>query len=309
MTTDLRSCSNVSGVSGSGSMAGVCERLFGPTTGHRRSLTRLSVLASSSYPRRHQGRQDRPTYDPLMRRRRRAPLTPWLALLTIVLGASCTSARLSATSTNTTKAAQVDTSSTYIAASTTLVGPTTTTPALTTTTSVAAPSVTEVPPPAKTCGVERWAVKTGMDSDAVKVNQANVVPSSVGALTALSAPSNPTARVAPTETTVFSIHATLTKFKMETDDSDYHLILDDGQGHTLIAEMPSADCIGSSPFKTAIGDVRAVVFTRFHPGPSFRATRANVTVTGVGFFDRVHGQTGVAPNGIELHPVLSIAFD
>jgi len=27
---------------------------------------------------------------------------------------------------------------------------------------------------------------------------------------------------------------------------------------------------------------------------------------GVGFFDRRHGQTGAAPNSIELHPVLQI---
>jgi hypothetical protein len=27
-------------------------------------------------------------------------------------------------------------------------------------------------------------------------------------------------------------------------------------------------------------------------------------VTGVAFFDFLHWQTGVAPNGIELHPVL-----
>lgn len=33
-----------------------------------------------------------------------------------------------------------------------------------------------------------------------------------------------------------------------------------------------------------------------------------VRLTGVGFFDRVHGQSGVAPNGIELHPVLDIKF-
>jgi hypothetical protein len=33
-----------------------------------------------------------------------------------------------------------------------------------------------------------------------------------------------------------------------------------------------------------------------------------VQITGVGFFDFIHGQTGVAPNGIELHPVLSISF-
>lgn len=33
-----------------------------------------------------------------------------------------------------------------------------------------------------------------------------------------------------------------------------------------------------------------------------------VRLKGVGFFDRVHGQTGVAPNGIELHPLLDIKF-
>jgi hypothetical protein len=32
--------------------------------------------------------------------------------------------------------------------------------------------------------------------------------------------------------------------------------------------------------------------------------KGTATVTGVGFFDIIHGQTGVAPNGIELHPVL-----
>jgi len=45
--------------------------------------------------------------------------------------------------------------------------------------------------------------------------------------------------------------------------------------------------------------------------PPFKAQvpRTPVTVTGVGFFDRVHGQTGVAlKNGIELHPILAIEF-
>jgi len=41
-----------------------------------------------------------------------------------------------------------------------------------------------------------------------------------------------------------------------------------------------------------------------------RVPQTPVTITGVGFFDRVHGQTGVAlKNGIELHPVLAIAFE
>ena len=29
------------------------------------------------------------------------------------------------------------------------------------------------------------------------------------------------------------------------------------------------------------------------------------TVTGVAFFDFFHGQSGVAPNAIELHPILA----
>jgi hypothetical protein len=31
-----------------------------------------------------------------------------------------------------------------------------------------------------------------------------------------------------------------------------------------------------------------------------------VRITGVGFFDYIHGQHGVAPNGVELHPVLNV---
>lgn len=31
-------------------------------------------------------------------------------------------------------------------------------------------------------------------------------------------------------------------------------------------------------------------------------------MTGVGFFDFLHGQSGVAPNGIELHPVIDTQF-
>jgi hypothetical protein len=44
--------------------------------------------------------------------------------------------------------------------------------------------------------------------------------------------------------------------------------------------------------------------------PTFKTKirTAKATLIGVGFFDHLHGQTGVAPNGIELHPVLSIEF-
>src|SRR2546423_1809893 len=37
----------------------------------------------------------------------------------------------------------------------------------------------------------------------------------------------------------------------------------------------------------------------------FTSLQGTATIRGVGFFDTIHGQRGVAPNGIELHPVLS----
>jgi hypothetical protein len=40
---------------------------------------------------------------------------------------------------------------------------------------------------------------------------------------------------------------------------------------------------------------------------SFRRLSGTATLSGVGFFDQIHGQTGVAPNGIELHPVVSFS--
>ncbi len=37
---------------------------------------------------------------------------------------------------------------------------------------------------------------------------------------------------------------------------------------------------------------------------SFTRLRGKATITGVGFFDFDYGQTGIAPNAIELHPVI-----
>ena len=34
----------------------------------------------------------------------------------------------------------------------------------------------------------------------------------------------------------------------------------------------------------------------------FRLLTGTATITGVAFFDVSHGQRGVAPNGVELHP-------
>ena len=89
------------------------------------------------------------------------------------------------------------------------------------------------------CGVERWSVKTGTDADAGSVNLASTTPTTIATLVALSAPQPIPVnnRVRPTETTVWTIDATLTAFKVE-GDSDYHLVITDPNGASMIAEIP-----------------------------------------------------------------------
>jgi hypothetical protein len=160
------------------------------------------------------------------------------------------------------------------------------------------------------CGVERWSVKTGTDADAGLINLASTTSSTIASLGALPAPSSLPSnnRVQPTETTLFRIGATLTEFKLEAD-SDYHLVLSDGAGHTMISEIPDPACVGaSSRLLSRIQTARGEFDAKYTPTGTFHVVNVPVTVTGVGFFDFLHGQTGVAPNGIELHTVTDIQF-
>jgi hypothetical protein len=160
------------------------------------------------------------------------------------------------------------------------------------------------------CGVERWSVKTGTDADVGLINLQSPTPTTIAALISLPAPTNLPSnnRIQPTETTVFQLQATLTEYKLEAD-SDYHLILSDGSGHTMISEMASPACVGSSSrLLSGIQNARSEFDARYTTTSSFQTANVPVTITGVGFFDFLHGQTGVAPNGIELHAVLDIQF-
>lgn len=160
------------------------------------------------------------------------------------------------------------------------------------------------------CGVERWSVKTGTDPQAPSVNLGTYTSTTIynfqQSVRPASLPSN--GRVSPRETTQYSVNGTLTKYKRETD-SDYHLVIQDGAGRTMIVELPNINCVGSgSPFRSGISNARAQFDAKLTATSSFKTVSAPVTIRGVGFWDFLHGQTGVAPNGIEVHPVLNVAF-
>jgi hypothetical protein len=135
--------------------------------------------------------------------------------------------------------------------------------------------------------------------------------SSITDLRAITKPTNATDGRIPDERKVYRIQAIATAFKIE-DDSDVHLAIGDPadpNNLTMIAEFPAASCLAGSTAAAqeeaaradmirALGDPPTGSYRMFNPAPC-------VTLTGVAFFDRLHNQRGVAPNGIELHPVLS----
>lgn len=162
------------------------------------------------------------------------------------------------------------------------------------------------------CGSERWSVKTLSDQDARAVVTAPK-HTTVRQLRVLVPPKTlpQAARIAPTELTTFQLKATVQVFKLE-DDRDFHVVISepDNPYETMIVEFPDAAvCSGAvdSSFKDAMQQARdAFVSICGKPNTSFRTCKADVDIIGVGFFDFIHGQNGVAPNGIELHPVLKI---
>jgi len=160
------------------------------------------------------------------------------------------------------------------------------------------------------CGVERWSVKTGTDADANLVNLGATTPTSIVTMSSYPQPATLPAnnRIQPQETTVYSIDANLTEYKLETD-SDYHLVIQDGAGNTMITEIPDPACAAGSLFLSSIQSARNEFDSKFLATGSFKTANVPVRVRGIGFFDYLHGQTGVAPNGIELHPVLDVQFN
>lgn len=164
------------------------------------------------------------------------------------------------------------------------------------------------------CGAERWAVKSFTDGDTGRVD---LTPrdASVLDLRALPRPPRVVAdRRSEVERRTYRVRALLIGWKHEHDE-DLHLVIADSTdpGSTMIVEIPSARCsrVCSSPLVGKMTDARTATISELGP-PSNAYHQLHpalmVTIIGIGFFDFLHGQTGVAPNGIELHPVIDIQF-
>ena len=158
------------------------------------------------------------------------------------------------------------------------------------------------------CGGERWAVKT-MADPAARLVDLRPRSTTVAALRRLHAPNELGARARGVETTSYRVRARLLAFKLE-EDGDIHLVVADPQtGGTMITEFPASYCtIEARPRARRLMSRARQSLIRACGSPSstfFTSLGGVAIVSGVGFFDFQHGQFGVAPNAIELHPVLS----
>jgi hypothetical protein len=172
---------------------------------------------------------------------------------------------------------------------------------------------------ANACGTERWAVKTLRDAGVSDINRTSK-SATVRELGALDAPSQASlshdgdTRFGPVEITTYRVKALLLGYRLE-DDEDLHLVLADPNNptKTMIAEIPASDCVRDPAFGAKLQKMRNTIVARFgFPGVHTNRLPHPVlaSIRGVGFFDITHStpQDGVAPNDIEIHPVLGISL-
>jgi hypothetical protein len=155
------------------------------------------------------------------------------------------------------------------------------------------------------CGVELWSLKTLSDPQKALV-RLRPISTTVAAINARPKPNpTPTTRNTLYERRVWRVRAQIVEFKLEADD-DIHLVLFE-RGSYMIAEMPSASCLVGTRDRRAIVAARNLFIRRCGaPSESWQSLGAVAYISGVGFWDFPHGQTGAARNYAELHPVTGL---
>lgn len=113
----------------------------------------------------------------------------------------------------------------------------------------------------------------------------------------------------PNERVLLTLEGDIVMAGEEANDNDFHLVFTDGN-NSMIIEIPSPDdCQEITTHQTEYELARkkaeslfgTITGTAVHP-----VTPKHVKVTGYGFYDKIAHGDGHAPNGREIHPVLSI---
>ena len=197
---------------------------------------------------------------------------------------------------------------------------------------------TPVAESAQTCGgTERWSVKVATDPDAKAIDPNPIGPFSVADVNRIKpGPIGSGGRMAA-EKKLYTVRGFVSYFDDE-EDGDYHVVITDRpgdfshgrdapNGRSMVVELPDTGCYrgksGQGPANSVLNASLADARAQFEEnakgisGKKIGTRPIPVTVTGVGFFDREHGQTGRAVTHLqsdgrevafELHPVTEFTF-
>ena len=158
------------------------------------------------------------------------------------------------------------------------------------------------------CGKNRWDVKTLTDVNASKVKMKPIKTTidSLRCVKVINKISANTPRFS-TEFYTFQITCGIREYINEAD-GDIHLVLYDlkDTNKTFVAEIPDPNCkeVKGSKYELKYKQCRDEV--EKWKLPKGKIQKGTYRLTGVMFFDKLHGVSGAPQNGGELHPLLSI---
>jgi hypothetical protein len=159
-------------------------------------------------------------------------------------------------------------------------------------------------------GEERWPQKVLIDKEAADIPH-SFQESTIAQLTQIDTktPQNRYREGKPRmeiEKHIYKIKDCFITDVLRENDNDLHLVIEDGKGNHMIAEIPDPQCpeAEKSDWSSNFEACRKLMLKY---GNNYR--HYLFTLTGVLFVDKAHGQTGIAPNSVELHPLLEMKVE
>lgn len=154
-------------------------------------------------------------------------------------------------------------------------------------------------------GKDRWEIKTLTDKGSAFIDTNIVEVGDISQLCSFVVPTTPRSQRSTLEMMVYQVDCKVREYKSEAD-GDYHLVLMDIDDTTLtmIAEIPDPTCsrVKKSKFNKCYKKSRKAFESYIINSKKIQS--GVYRIVGVCFFDKMHGQLGAAPNGIEIHPIL-----
>jgi hypothetical protein len=158
------------------------------------------------------------------------------------------------------------------------------------------------------CGRVRWDVKILADDDSLLVDFRSPISATIEALVDRPAlgPDEYTPRQF-SERSVFTVAAELYGYRSEPDRTLLLMLRDPETAHTIVASIPDPECdeVAATSRAPLYRALRAWVAAHRRNGDTLLSA-VPVRITGVGMYDRLREQPGMAANGFVLMPVIAI---